>query len=160
MTPPKPFTMSVYYTQQFWTHVERTDGCWLWLLATVKGYGVFSIRINGKTRMVKAHNAAWVATYGHMPTGLEPDHTCFNRRCVNPDHIEWVTSKENNKRKRAYESVLHNCLMMVSDGVYCGNPVSWHIEKSASTKARVRVYSTYCPQHGSLTINMNESILE
>lgn len=46
-----------------------------------------------------AHRLAWLLRYGSLPgAGMELDHLCLNRRCVNPDHLEVVTSDENKRR--------------------------------------------------------------
>lgn len=67
-------------------------GCWIWLgVVDRHGYGKF--RLNG--RMEKAHRAAYVIRYGAIPAGLEIDHVCRVRRCVNPEHLRAVTKREN-----------------------------------------------------------------
>lgn len=87
---------------RFWEKVEITEnGCWEWLGAISDGYGTFSLaspsfRVKGK--MVKSHKWAFEYLVGPVPDGLEIDHTCRNRRCVNPDHLEPVTSLINGMR--------------------------------------------------------------
>ena len=79
-------------TERFWTKVQKTDDCWLWLASKDRdGYGLFTI--NGKRR--GAHAVAYELTLGEVPIGLELDHTCRNRKCVNPSHLEPVTHKVN-----------------------------------------------------------------
>jgi hypothetical protein len=89
--------MEKRFTQKF----ERSEGCWLWRGAIDRGgYGVFSIgsRTDGSRKMVKAHRVAYELLAGPIPAGLELDHKCRNRSCVNPDHLEPVTGPENTRR--------------------------------------------------------------
>lgn len=46
----------------------------------------------------QAHRAAYMLTFDLIPKGLEPDHLCRNRLCINPYHLELVTRKENSRR--------------------------------------------------------------
>lgn len=73
-------------------------GCWLWLgNADKAGYGRFDL----KCRTVLSHRAAYEHARGPIPPGLDADHKCRVRSCVNPDHIEPVTERENNRRRAA-----------------------------------------------------------
>lgn len=66
--------------------------CWIWeRTLSLKGYGVFSI---GK-KQYKAHRAIYEAVRGAIPEGLTLDHLCRQRSCVNPYHLEAVSSVEN-----------------------------------------------------------------
>lgn len=72
--------------------VDPETGCWLWQgYVTVHGYGQFW---NGD-RLVGAHVFGYEAHKGPVPDGLDLDHLCRVRRCVNPDHLEAVTRREN-----------------------------------------------------------------
>lgn len=67
--------------------------CWLWTgNVEDQGYGVFHIG-GGKT--VKAYRLVYEMTVGEISEGLQPDHLCRVRACVNPSHLEPVTKKEN-----------------------------------------------------------------
>lgn len=77
--------------KRFWSRIERTDKCWLWLGAKTKGYGI--IRING--RNILAHRYSYELSVGSIPTGKQLDHLCRNHSCVNPSHLEIVSNKEN-----------------------------------------------------------------
>lgn len=70
----------------------RPSGCWEWTGAVdLNGYGV----VYGNGRMRKAHRVLYEKANGTVPHGLELDHLCRNRKCVNPDHLEPVTHREN-----------------------------------------------------------------
>jgi hypothetical protein len=66
--------------------------CWIWLLArNKKGYGVARVG----TRMISAHRAVFEELQGEVPSGLQLDHLCRTHECVNPEHLEPVTAREN-----------------------------------------------------------------
>lgn len=71
---------------------KQDNGCWLWTgLMSRQGYGFASL--NGKR--IGAHRAAYMLLVGPIPTGLDLDHLCRHRACVNPDHLEAVTHRIN-----------------------------------------------------------------
>lgn len=84
------------HMRRFWDKVAKADGdkCWGWMgPVTHDGYSYYP-RTNGRRKY--AHIIAWEATNGsHVPTGLELDHKCRNRQCVNPLHLEPVTHRVN-----------------------------------------------------------------
>ena len=80
--------------ERFWKWVEINNRCWNWTGAlSPDGYGQFW---NGKR--VRAHRYAYETFIGPIPEELECDHLCRNRACVNPAHIELVTSSVNSLR--------------------------------------------------------------
>ena len=84
---------------RFWSHVDVPDQpscCWEWSASGhVTKHGKF-IRHNGDPLM--AHRVSYTLLIGPIPDGLELDHLCRNPKCVNPDHLEPVTHRENCRR--------------------------------------------------------------
>jgi hypothetical protein len=77
---------------------EPNTGCWLWLGSySHNGYG--QVWFNGGN--LRAHRVFWEDENGPIPDGLELDHLCKVRCCVNPAHLEAVTRKENIRRSEA-----------------------------------------------------------
>lgn len=69
-----------------------TSDCWLWCgTISARGYGY--ICIAGKSRL--AHRVSYELFYGLIPVGLEIDHICRVRNCINPKHLRTVTHNQN-----------------------------------------------------------------
>lgn len=89
---------------RFWSKVNKDapvpadrpelGPCWLWTGAQAyNGYGFFRAG-----PLVRAHRFAYEFFVGPIPEGLQIDHLCRVRNCVNPDHLEPVTGQENHRR--------------------------------------------------------------
>ena len=71
------------------------EGCWEWFGAkSPAGYGTISWL--GRDR--PTHRVAYELLVGPVPDGLQLDHLCRNRACLNPEHLEPVTNRENTRR--------------------------------------------------------------
>jgi hypothetical protein len=94
--------------RRFWSKVNYTSTCWSWLAYKNKdGYGRFIMK--GKVKF--AHRVAYESMHGNVPAGMELDHLCKNRACVNPSHMEPVTHIENVKRGNAnYKKHFTHCV--------------------------------------------------
>lgn len=109
MTHHKRFPMPRDLESRWLLRVEKEghDGCWKWIGAMwAKGYGRFTLP--GTQRRIGAHVWGYERYVGPVPEGLELDHLCSNRWCVNPSHLEPVTHLENVRRGRACENGAHN----------------------------------------------------
>lgn len=79
--------------------VDKNSGCWIWLLCKNRlGYG--QVGIQGKRKLKLAHVAMYEKSFGPVPKGKELDHLCKNPSCVNPQHLDPVSHKENVRRGR------------------------------------------------------------
>jgi len=68
------------------------DGCWTWTLAlNHNGYAECKPMMGTK----RAHRITYMLLVGEIPEGLVLDHLCRVRHCINPDHLEPVTDREN-----------------------------------------------------------------
>lgn len=66
--------------------------CWVWPRA-LDFDGYTKVYFYGK--QVRTHVASYETFKGPIPPGLEPDHLCRNRPCINPEHLEAVTHRVN-----------------------------------------------------------------
>lgn len=103
--------------------VDAETGCWVWQRCKTRdGYG--SLNAEGRTWL--AHRYYWTQANGPIAPGLEADHVCHNRACVNPGHIRLVTHRENTQNRRG------------GRGASSHRGVHWH-KKNGCWVARVMV---------------------
>lgn len=87
-------TITASDIERFWAKVEKSQGtCWQWkaFIHPRTGYGFFYYR----NKTGGAHRFAFEIANGAIPDGMEIDHTCHNRSCVNPAHLRLATTKQN-----------------------------------------------------------------
>ena len=77
---------------RFESRIKQDGDCWIWTGAiSGGGYGTLSVR----SRSQLAHRWSYEYHVAPIPEGLEIDHLCGRPRCVNPQHLEPVTHREN-----------------------------------------------------------------
>jgi len=85
----------------------KPSPCLLWLgshSGNGRGGGYPRMSLDGQT--VAVHIVSYVNTNGYVPGKKQIDHLCNNRMCVNPDHLEMVTHKTNQRRRDARQKGL------------------------------------------------------
>ena len=121
----RPLRPKLTLEQRFWGKVKKTPDCWVWTAGTASnGYG--RIRVDGRKR--PAHRVAWEMTNGRIPEGMDLDHRCGNRACVNPEHLRVTTRSQNMQHRIGNQR--NN-----TSGV---RGVSWHKRRGA-WKAQVQL---------------------
>lgn len=80
--------------------VDEASGCWLWT-GTVDVSGYVVVCDTGKRRVL-GHRLVWEYLCGAIPDGLELDHLCFTRNCLNVEHLDPVTPAENKRRMQEH----------------------------------------------------------
>ncbi|ANJ20783.1 endonuclease [Roseobacter phage RD-1410W1-01] len=82
--------------------IDHNTGCWEWQGGTSgsgRGGGYGRMSLDGGT--VATHITMFINFFGAIPPKKQIDHKCNNRICCNPDHLEMVTHKQNQKRRDA-----------------------------------------------------------
>jgi len=97
---PEHFTPEIM--ARFMVKVQKGKQCWEWTShINIGGYATFWI--DGRSWV--AHRYIYEAAVGEIPDGLQLDHLCRNRGCVNPDHLEPVTGRENLLRGTGFAAI-------------------------------------------------------
>jgi len=83
---------------RFWAKVDKSADCWTWTGSTSShGYGDIQFRGNRQ----RAHRISLSIATGERGPEFFADHICHNRACVNPEHLRWVTQKQNQENRLA-----------------------------------------------------------
>lgn len=92
---------------RFWEKikVDLHTGCWLWTAhINLKGYAQF---FWGKQK--RAHRVAYEELIREIPEELVCDHICETRHCVNPNHMQIISSQENIRKSPKWEGRKTHC---------------------------------------------------
>lgn len=110
--------MDEKYVARFWSRVQKTPGCWLWMAGKIPdGYGSFWI---GKR--VLAHRFSFFLEHGRWPIPMAL-HTCDTPACVKPGHLFEGTQTQNMEdmmskgRKRCAIGIKHHRAKLSEDAV-------------------------------------------
>lgn len=126
--------------QRFRSLVDLSAGpwaCWPWK-GKVDRYGYGRFHFDGEMR--GAHRFAVAIARGPIPAGLEVDHVCRNRLCVNPLHLAVVTHLENLRRANAHRPP---ATWPHATATHCANGHEWTSENTR-VSSRGRRYCMTC----------------
>lgn len=124
---------------RFWSKVQKTEGCWLWLASTQwDGYG--QLNVGGK--IVKAHRYSWELAFGPIPDGKSVCHHCDNPSCVNPDHLFLGTHSDNMrdmavKCRSGRSKLLEEAVLRIKSGEFDGWTHKKIAQKFGVTRSQV-----------------------
>lgn len=127
--------MSIQDRLMHWA--DCSGECWVWKGARSNGYGILMTgsRKDGSRRVKGAHVLSYELYKGPIPSGLEIDHLCRNRACINPNHLEAVTHQINTRRSPITISVIRKLRTHCRHG-HEFTPENTHIERDGSRSCR------------------------
>lgn len=82
------------FVERFEKFINKTDDCWIWTSATNGTYGIFWLN----QKQILAHRLSY-SIYNNVI--IAPSqvirHKCNNKLCINPNHLETGTLKDNSQ---------------------------------------------------------------
>ena len=144
---------------RFWdkVDVDQKTNCWNFTSMLRNGYGRF--KVNYKT--VSAHRFLYEIHNGKIPKGLTLDHLCRNLSCVNPDHLEAITQKENVLRGTAPSALAvrnNKCIRgheLTGTNLYINKSNGERMCKECSAIRRREYYKKYGEHPSKILWNKN-----
>lgn len=110
---PKPMNRPIpAHTAKRYAEAYTVDeqGCWVSTYAeTSTGYAFAAWRADSRAYGTTAHRAAWTHHNGQIPDDMTIHHECFNRMCVNPDHLALLSNADNARRQGGHDFPLGEC---------------------------------------------------
>lgn len=98
--------MKIPILERLNSRIDKTDTCWIWTGKVDKtGYGSFGMRVEQACRTRSAHKIVYETLVGEVPEGMQLDHLCKVPLCVNPEHLEVVTPRENIMRSNGLAAI-------------------------------------------------------
>lgn len=118
--------------------VNLDTHCWVWTACkTGGGYGLFGYQ--GKN--VLAHRFSYQLILGEIPPGMQLDHLCRNRGCVNPSHMEPVSCRENLARGRTLMAA--NLLVQKCPNDHPYDELNTYVTKKGARQCRACARARY-----------------
>lgn len=117
--------------------VDTETGCWNWTGARVSrdGYGYLSIDYH----RVLAHIHSWERVYGPKPPDTHLHHTCENKQCVNPDHLECLIPMDHLRKHFSPFSEHDRAIIKSLRGVVTGEALARRFGCTPTTISRIQL---------------------
>lgn len=119
--------------KRFLEKVIQAPNCWIWKGAiATNGYGAFYF----DKKIKRAHRVSYEIFNGPIPDGLVVDHICNNKLCVNPKHLQVLTSRENTFKDRLPITHCIHGHLLSKENVYLENRGNYFSRKCLICKKK------------------------